>query len=95
MAGKKGELTISARVAKENPDRLEIAISDNGRGIPKENLNKTFDIFFTTKGPQGTGMGLSMAYRIIKDHNGNIDVDSEVGKGTIFTISLPVWKEKF
>jgi signal transduction histidine kinase len=40
-------------------------------------------------------MGLSMAYRIIKDHNGNIDVDSEVGKGTIFTISLPVWKEKF
>jgi signal transduction histidine kinase len=94
MAGKKGELTISARVAKENPDRLEIAISDNGRGIPKENLKKIFDIFFTTKGSQGTGVGLSMAYQIIKDHNGNINIESEVGKGTRFTVSLPVWEEK-
>jgi len=94
MAGKKGELTISARVAKENPDRLEIAISDNGRGIPKENLKKLFDIFFTTKGSQGTGVGLSMAYQIIKDHNGNIYVESEVGKGTKFTIFLPIWEEK-
>ena len=94
MAGKKGELTISARVAKENPDRLEIAISDNGRGIPKENLKKLFDLFFTTKGSQGTGVGLSMAYQIIKDHNGNIDVESEVGKGTKFTIFLPIWEEK-
>ena len=94
MVGKKGELTISARVAKENPDRLEIAISDNGRGIPKENLKKMFDLFFTTKGSQGTGVGLSMAYQIIKDHNGNIDVESEVGKGTKFTIFLPIWEEK-
>jgi len=95
MAGKKGELTISARVAKENPDRLEIVISDNGRGIPKENLKKLFDLFFTTKGSQGTGVGLSMAYQIIKDHNGNIDVESEeVGKGTKFTIFLPIWEEK-
>jgi len=94
MAGKKGELTISARVAKENPDRLEIAISDNGRGIPKENLKKIFDIFFTTKGSQGTGVGLSMASQIIKDHNGNINIESEVGKGTRFTVSLPIWEEK-
>jgi len=94
MVGKKGELTISARVAKENPDRLEIAISDNGRGIPKENLKKMFDLFFTTKGSQGTGVGLSMAYQIIKDHNGNIDGESEVGKGTKFTIFLPIWEEK-
>ncbi|MCJ7646821.1 ATP-binding protein [bacterium] len=94
MAGKKGELTISARVGKENPDKVEITISDNGRGIPKENLKKIFDIFFTTKGSQGTGVGLSMAYRIIKDHNGDINIESEVGKGTRFTVSLPIWEEK-
>jgi len=94
MAGKKGELAISARVGVEIPDRLEITVSDNGRGIPKENLNKIFDLFFTTKGPQGTGVGLSMAYRIIKDHNGEIAVESEVGKGTKFTVSLPIWAER-
>jgi len=94
MSGKKGELAISARVGQENPDMVEITISDNGRGIPKENLKKIFDIFFTSKGPQGTGMGLSMAYRIIKDHNGAIHVDSKVGEGTQFTVSLPIWKEE-
>jgi signal transduction histidine kinase len=94
MAGKKGELAISARVGQENPDKVEITISDNGRGIPKENLRKLFDLFFTSKGSQGTGMGLSLAYRIIKDHGGNIAVESEVGKGTRFTVSLPVLEEK-
>ena len=93
MAGKKGELTISARVADENPSNVEIVLADNGRGIPKENLRRIFDIFFTTKGPQGTGMGLSMAYRIIKDHNGDIHVNSKVGEGTQFTVFLPIWKE--
>jgi len=91
MAGKKGELAISARVANENPTNVEIIMADNGCGIPKENIKKLFDIFFTTKGPQGTGMGLSLAYRIIKDHGGDIAVESEVGKGTTFTISLPIW----
>ncbi|MDH5174518.1 MAG: ATP-binding protein [Elusimicrobiota bacterium] len=95
MAGKKGELAVSARVANENPGNVEILLADNGRGISKENLKKIFDIFFTTKGSQGTGMGLSLAHRIIKDHGGNIAVDSEVGKGTKFTITLPVWEEKF
>ncbi|MBA7504801.1 Adaptive-response sensory-kinase SasA [subsurface metagenome] len=94
MAGKKGELAISARVGKDNPDKVEVTVSDNGCGIPQENLKKLFDLFFTTKGPQGTGMGLSMAYRIIRDHNGKIDIDSEVGKGTRFTVSLPIWEEK-
>ncbi|MEE9315808.1 MAG: ATP-binding protein, partial [bacterium] len=94
MAGKKGELTISARVGSDNPDRIEVAVADNGCGIPQENLKKLFDLFFTTKGPQGTGMGLSMAYRIIKDLNGDIDIESEVGEGTKFTISLPIWEEK-
>jgi len=94
MVGKKGELTISARVGREDPHRVEITLSDNGCGIPKENLNKLFDIFFTTKGSRGTGVGLSMAYRIVKDHSGDIDVESEVGKGSKFTVSLPIWEEK-
>jgi len=94
MAGKKGELAISARVANENPSIVEVVLADNGRGITKENMKKVFDIFFTTKGPQGTGMGLTLAYRIIKDHGGDIAVESEVGKGTTFTISLPIWQEK-
>jgi len=94
MAGKKGELTISARVGRDDPHRIEVTLSDNGCGIPKENLNRLFDIFFTTKGPQGTGVGLSMAYMIVKDHNGDIDVESEVGKGSKFTVLLPIWEDK-
>jgi len=94
MVGKKGELTISAKLRKEDAHRVEVILSDNGCGIPKENLNRLFDIFFTTKGPQGTGVGLSMAYRIVRDHNGDIQVESEVGKGSKFTIFLPVWEDK-
>ena len=94
MAGKKSELNISARITNENPNNVEIVLADNGRGIPKENMKKLFNIFFTTKGPQGTGMGLSLAYRIIKDHNGSIDVESKVGEGTKFTITLPIWREE-
>ncbi len=94
MAGKKGELTISARVGKDEPHMVEVIIADNGCGIPEENLTKMFDLFYTTKGSQGTGVGLSMAYRIIKDHGGDINVESEGGKGTRFTVSLPIWKEK-
>lgn len=85
---KNGEIIIKTR-AKH--DHLEISISDNGCGIPKENLGKIFDPFFTTKDPgQGTGLGLSICYGIIKRHNGSIDVKSEAGKGTIFKIKLPV-----
>ena len=94
MIGKKGELTISARVGSEDSHVVEVTLSDTGCGISKENLNRLFDIFFTTKGPQGTGVGLSMAYMIVKDHNGDIDVESEVGKGSKFTVLLPIWEEK-
>ncbi len=68
----------------------EMSISDNGCGIPKENLDKIFDPFFTTKEQgKGTGLGLSISYGIIKRHNGSIEVKSEAGKGTTFTIKLP------
>lgn len=70
--------------------QVVINISDTGMGIPDEDLQHIFEPFFTTKAPsKGTGLGLSIAYRIIKEHGGKIEVKSQVGKGTMFTISLP------
>jgi two-component system NtrC family sensor kinase len=67
-----------------------IEVSDNGPGIPKENLDRIFEPFFTTKpAGEGTGLGLSIVYRIVRDHKGTILVDSQAGKGTTFTIRLP------
>lgn len=70
---------------------IEVRIQDSGYGIPKENLKHIFAPFFTTKnGGLGTGLGLSVCLRIVKDHGGVIGVESEVNKGTTFTIHLPV-----
>jgi signal transduction histidine kinase/DNA-binding response OmpR family regulator len=72
-------------------DRAVVEILDTGRGIPEENLSRIFDPGFTTKGVKvGTGIGLSIAYRIVEDHNGSIEVESEVGKGSTFKIILPL-----
>lgn len=68
---------------------VEIDITDSGCGIPPENLNKIFEPFFSTKGQRGTGLGLSVIWGIIDNHNGTITVQSEVGKGTTFSIRLP------
>jgi len=74
-----------------NNKKVEITITDNGSGISKENLNNIFDPFFTTKETEkSTGLGLFVAYGIIQEHNGTIDVKSEIGKGTTFHIVLPV-----
>ena len=74
-----------------NKEFLEIHIADTGKGIKKDDIPKIFDPFFTTKPVgKGTGLGLNVAYNIIKMHNGKIEVKSEVGKGTHFTISLPI-----
>ncbi|NME68421.1 ATP-binding protein [Flammeovirga aprica] len=68
-----------------------IKISDDGSGMDKEIVSKIFDPFFTTKPVGlGTGLGMSISFGIIQDHSGDIKVDSEVGKGTSFTISLPI-----
>lgn len=84
---KKGDIHIKTRLADQN---VKITISDTGCGISEENLKKIFDPFFTTKDiGKGTGLGMNIAYNIIEKHNGTIEVRSEVGKGTTFTISLP------
>ncbi|WP_336517129.1 two-component regulator propeller domain-containing protein [Pollutibacter soli] len=76
---------------KKSESRLEITVSDNGNGIPDKIADKIFQPFFTTKPTgQGTGLGLSLAYDIIKAHGGDIKVESKEGVGTAFTILLPV-----
>lgn len=70
---------------------LRLQIRDNGDGIEEDNLPRIFDPFFTTKEPgKGTGLGLSITYRIIKEHRGEIEIFSEKGKGTSFTVVLPL-----
>lgn len=72
-----------------------IEISDNGSGISRENLNKIFEPFFTTKGQgRGTGLGLAIVREIIHDYNGQIEVNSEIGRGTFFKILLPVFEKE-
>jgi signal transduction histidine kinase len=71
--------------------KIEVSVSDNGPGIPDEIKEKVFQPFFTTKPTgEGTGLGLSLSYDIIKSHGGKIEVESKVGKGTKFTILLPI-----
>jgi PAS domain S-box-containing protein len=82
-------------ISTQNLDKKEIAIkvTDTGVGIPKEYYSQIFEPFYTTKKVEtGAGLGLSVVYGIIKEHGGKIRVDSIVGKGTTFTICLPIWK---
>jgi len=75
---------------KKLHDKIEIVVSDNGNGIPQNIIDKIFQPFFTTKPTgQGTGLGLSLAYDIIKAHGGEIKVDTKVGKGSEFVIFMP------
>jgi two-component system NtrC family sensor kinase len=69
---------------------IEVIIADTGCGIPRENLSKIFEPFYSTKGQKGTGLGLSVIWGIIDNHNGTIEVKSEVNKGTAFIIHLPL-----
>lgn len=72
---------------------VRVCVADNGPGIAQENLKRIFEPFYTTKDPdRGTGLGLSVCHRVIKQHGGLILVDSELGKGTVFTVSLPIAK---
>ncbi len=85
---KDGIITISSSETLNGC--VEIAVRDNGVGIPKELIDKIFDPFFTTKeAGKGTGLGLSVSQRIVQIFNGNMSVDSELGRGTVFRISFP------
>jgi signal transduction histidine kinase len=85
---KSGEIIIKTRL---NGSNIVVSISDTGNGIPPEKINRIFDPFFTTKEVgKGTGLGLSIAYDIMKNHNGRIDVVSEIGTGTTFSIVIPL-----
>jgi PAS domain S-box-containing protein len=82
--------TLTVRTAREG-NKVLITTQDTGIGIPEEIRDKIFEAFFTTKQKvKGVGLGLSVCYGIIKDHGGEIRVESEEGKGTTFTISLPI-----
>jgi two-component system NtrC family sensor kinase len=84
--GRGGKLRVASR---EREGVVEIALADDGPGIPAERLARIFDPFFTTK-EKGTGLGLSVVYGIVEKHEGTIAVDSAVGRGTTFTIRLPI-----
>lgn len=88
-----GNLTISTKLeaVDEKTKQIRISIADTGKGIPDEIIGKIFEPFFTTKEVgKDTGLGLSLCYEIVQKHNGTIEVQSEVGKGTTFLIGLPV-----
>jgi signal transduction histidine kinase len=93
MLGAGGSLTIKANLLDTGDARIQVI--DTGPGIPDKFLNKIFEPFFTTKGTvrkgesKGTGLGLAICKEIIEHHRGRIDVSSELGKGTAFTLYLP------
>jgi signal transduction histidine kinase len=89
IEGGRGTITIRSAMAGEDCVRIEV--TDTGKGIPPENLQRIFDPFFTTKPiGKGTGLGLSLSYGIVQKHGGRLEVRSTVGQGTTFSVVLPV-----
>jgi signal transduction histidine kinase len=92
MAGT-GDLTVC--IDEDNKDHnILVKISDTGKGIAETDLKNIFEPFYTTKPPgEGTGLGLAVSHTLVKEHNGDIEVESKIGGGTTFTIKLPIFKE--
>jgi two-component system NtrC family sensor kinase len=94
MTPEGGEVRLKVRTSRDRRQVLSEVI-DRGCGIRKEDLSKIFDPFFTTKGRnEGTGLGLSICYSIVSEHGGKMEVESEVGKGSVFRVILPAIREK-
>ena len=74
---------------KSNPDEIRFEVEDNGIGMERETKEKAFSLFFSSKGHEGTGLGLFIANKIANSHGGSIQIDSEVGKGSKFTVTIP------
>ena len=94
-AGSRVEVKIGHRTTKDaNGEEQSVAfisVEDHGQGISPENLEKIYDPFFTTKvAKKGTGLGLSVTYGIVREHGGSIEVESELGAGTLFHLEFPV-----
>jgi signal transduction histidine kinase len=88
-----GHLEVTAK--RDKSDLVSVAVKDDGCGIPKADLERVFEPFFSTKtGKGGTGLGLSITSGLVQELGGEISVASEIGKGTIFTIVLPINNEK-
>ena len=85
-----GDLKITSRIDRQFKDFINIVISDNGRGIPPENLDHVVDPFFSTKDSGHNGLGLSVSYGIISNHHGSIEMASTPEKGTTINILLPI-----
>ncbi len=85
-----GTLTLQTG---ENPDAVWVSVADTGGGIPQEQINRIFEPFYTTK-KKGTGLGLMIVQRIVRAHNGRIELDSHVGRGTTFRLWLPLQEKK-
>lgn len=81
-----GEIILAAR---QEPGRVIIEVTDTGKGIPPESLPRIFDAYYSTK-KGGTGLGLAISRRIAEEHGGSISAASEVGKGSVFTLNLPI-----
>jgi signal transduction histidine kinase len=88
MEGGQGTITLTTRA---DGDGVAVEVVDTGKGIPAEVMPRIFDPFFSTKEiGKGTGLGLSISYKIVEQHGGRIDVESQVGAGTKFTVWLPL-----
>jgi two-component system NtrC family sensor kinase len=86
-----GTLTVTARAGTVHEDEVEVEIEDSGMGIPRSELSKIFEPFYTTKPPgRGTGLGLSVCYGIVAEHGGRIEADSQQGRGSVFRVYLPL-----
>ncbi|HET6369855.1 MAG TPA: ATP-binding protein, partial [Nitrospiria bacterium] len=88
----RGKITLSTNVSQDELRRayLKVTVADTGAGISEEDLHNLFNPFFTTKKAEGTGLGLMTCHHIIEEHRGNIDVRSELGKGTTVILQIPV-----
>jgi signal transduction histidine kinase len=83
-----GEIKI---ITRTQTGEVQALVSDNGKGIPADRLTRIFEPFYTTKAiGRGTGLGLSVSHRVIKQHGGRISVESQMGVGSIFTVSFPI-----
>src|SRR6185503_5761911 len=86
-----GTLTVGSALNPERGDEVLVTIEDTGHGIAREDLQKIFEPFYTTKPPgRGTGLGLSICYGIVAEHHGRIMVESQTDRGSIFRVCLPI-----